>query len=431
MTIHRSRRPAAPSLSRLLSPLAAVALMLPLLASGQASQAPLGEREAVRRALGRAPLADALAAEVDAARADELAARSWRNPVVSYGLEQTRTGGDTAREHTGSVSVPLELSGARGLRGKAAAARVRAAQESASSERVSVAAETRRRFFAVLWRDLRAEALSASAARLEEAARAAERREQSGDVSTFDTLRIVSEREAQRARADAERAAASRARAMLAAIIGEPPPQSTQLAVAGELAPGAAPPLAGLLARAGDGSELRALEAQVEAGELAGRAAARSWIPSLEVTAGVKRVDERDASGTGPVLGLTFPLPFFDRGRPEALRASADRRRAEARSTLAAEEAFAAVTGLHAEAAALAEAAGRSRQDALRRAEVLLSAADAGYRGGELGVVELVDAYRAVLDAELQRIDLAWTARDARISLDEAAGLWGDEEPNS
>jgi cobalt-zinc-cadmium efflux system outer membrane protein len=86
---------------------------------------------------------------------------------------------------------------------------------------------------------------------------------------------------------------------------------------------------------------------------------------------------------------------------------------------------------LHAEATALGEAARRSQQDARRRAEVLLAAADAGYRGGELGVVELVDAYRAALDAELQRIDLAWTARDARIALDEAAGLGSDEEPKS
>jgi cobalt-zinc-cadmium efflux system outer membrane protein len=411
--------------------LAATLLACPLFASGQEPPRPLDERDAVRRALARAPLAAELAAEVDAARADEVAARTWGNPVVSYDFEQVRGGGMTSREHTGSMSVPLELSGARRLRGQAAAARVRAAKESASGERVAVAAEVRRRFFAVLWRDLRAAALSASVTRLESASAAAERREASGDVSMFDTTRIVAERESQRTRAEAERAAAARARAMLAAIIGEPLPEATQLTVSGELGPGTTPPLAALLERAGDRPDLRALEAQVEAGELAGRAAARSWIPRLDVGAGVKHVEERGASGTGPVVGLSFPLPFFERGQGEALRASAEKRRAEARSKLIATDAVATVVGLHAEAAALAEAASRSQEDARRRAEVLLSAADAGYRGGELGVVELVDAYRAALDAELQQIDLAWTARDARIALEEAAGLGSDEEPNS
>jgi cobalt-zinc-cadmium efflux system outer membrane protein len=218
---------------------------------------------------------------------------------------------------------------------------------------------------------------------------------------------------------------------MLAAIIGEPLPQAAQLTVSGELGPGMTPPLAALLDRAGARPDLRALKAQVDAGELAGRAAARAWIPRLDLGAGVKHVEERGASGTGPVVGLSFPLPFFDRGQGDALRASAEKRRAEARSKLVAADAAATVAGLHAEAAALAEAARRSQEDAPRRAEVLLSAADAGYRGGELGVVELVDAYRAALDAELQQVDLAWTARDARIALDEAAGLGSDEEPNS
>jgi cobalt-zinc-cadmium efflux system outer membrane protein len=430
VTTRRSRTRVAPTAGRFFVAIAALVTAAPLPAAAQEPTAPLDERETVRRALDRAPLSDALTAEVDAARADEVAARTWGNPVLSYDFEQTR-GGTAAREHTGTLSVPLELSGARGLRAGAAAARVRAARESTRGERVAVAAEARRRFFAVLWRDRRAAALRASADRMEAAAVAAERREASGDVSTFDATRIVAEREAQGARAEAERAAAARARALLAAIVDEPLPRAAQLAVVGELAPAATPPLPMLLDRAADRSDLRALRADAEAGELAARAASRSWIPRLEVGAGVKHVAEAGASGTGPTLGVAFPLPFFDRAQGETLRARAEERRAQARTKLVAADAAATVAGLHAEATALAEAARRSEQDARRRAELLLSSADAGYRGGELGVVELVDAYRAALEAELQRIDLAWTARDARIALDEAAGLGSDEEPNS
>jgi cobalt-zinc-cadmium efflux system outer membrane protein len=431
MPCPRSRRLAAPTAGRFFSLVAAVLLALPSSPSAQEQRTPLEERDAVRRALSRAPLVDALAARVEVARADEIAARTWGNPVASYGFEQTRGGGTTAREHTGTVSVPLEISGARGLHGDAAAARVRATREEVRGERTAVAAEARRRFFAVLWRDRRAAALSASAARLETVASSAERREASGDVSAFDAARIVAEREAQRARAEAEAAAAARARALLAAIVGEPLEGATRLAVAGELAPDPTPAVATFLARAADRADLRALRAQEEAGELASRAAARSWVPRLEVGAGVKNVNDGGGSATGPVFGISIPLPFFDRAQGEALRASSEQRRAVARSKLVLAEAAATVGGLHAEAAALANVGHRSQAEARRRAEVLLSAADAGYRGGELGVVELVDAYRAALDAELQQIDLAWTARDARIALDEASGLSADEDPNS
>jgi cobalt-zinc-cadmium efflux system outer membrane protein len=431
MTPPRSRTPAEPTVGRFFVALTVAALALPPFASGEDSSTPLDEREAVRRALARAPLVESLAAQVDVARADERTARTWGNPIASYGFEQTRGGGTTAREHTGTISVPLEISGARSLRADAAAARVQSAREEVRRERTVVASEARRRFFAVLWRDRRAAALSASAARLEGVASATERREASGDVSAFDAALIVVEREAQRARAAAEAAAAARARALLAATIGEPLHDAARITVAGELSPGAAPELATFLDRVPGRADLRALQAQEEAGELAGRAAARSWIPPLELGAGVKYVADGGTSGTGPVVGISIPLPLFDRAQGEAARASAEQRRAAGRSKLVAAEAAATVAGLHAEAAALADVARRSQTEARRRAEVLLSAADAGYRGGELGAVELVDAYRAALDAELHQIDLAWNAREARIALDEAAGLVGDEEPNS
>ena len=50
------------------------------------------------------------------------------------------------------------------------------------------------------------------------------------------------------------------------------------------------------------------------------------------------------------------------------------------------------------------------------------SIADAAYRGGELGILELLDAFRGAVDDELQGLELALLARRARIELERAAG---------
>lgn len=52
----------------------------------------------------------------------------------------------------------------------------------------------------------------------------------------------------------------------------------------------------------------------------------------------------------------------------------------------------------------------------------LVRTAEAAYAGGELGILELLDAYRGALDAELQALELEWGARRARIEVDRALG---------
>jgi cobalt-zinc-cadmium efflux system outer membrane protein len=52
----------------------------------------------------------------------------------------------------------------------------------------------------------------------------------------------------------------------------------------------------------------------------------------------------------------------------------------------------------------------------------LVRSAEASYRGGEIGVLELLDAYRSGRDDKLRRLDLEVEARRARIVLDATVG---------
>ena len=193
--------------------------------------------------------------------------------------------------------------------------------------------------------------------------------------------------------------------------------------VVGDLLPVTPPPtLDVLLEQLPARRDLRALEATVAAAELQGRASARWWLPEIEIGAGLKSVEMADERLNGFIASGAIPLPLLNRNQDEAMHAAAEAQVARGRRRVELAEAAGEVRGVHAQAVRLAEAArlGRSEGDSEWRA--LAQTAEAAYHGGEGGILELVDAYRAQLDAELQILDLEWRARRARIELDRLTG---------
>lgn len=381
---------------------------------------PLDEEEAVRRSLARPALEQQLRARVDLARADVRSARRWPSPEASWSHEQLRTGGATEREDVALLSQRLDLSGRRGLRGDAAERRVEAAEAEAALLRLDAEWEVRRAFADALAGERRTAVLGAAAERLEAVGAAVERRAASGDVAGYDRRRVERERALLLGRLDVEEGGRSRAHARLAALTGASDP-SAPLLLRGDLAAGAPPPLSALLERLPARADLRALELEARSGELEARAAGRWFIPEVEVGGGLKSVDGGSGRDSGFAAALTVPLPIFSRDGDERLRGEARARGAQGRRALALDAARAEVAGLHAEATRLAAAAARHRAGAAD-ASPLLRSAEAAYRGGEVGVLELVDAYRSALEAELALVELEWDARRARIDLDRTSG---------
>jgi len=397
---------------------AALSLATPAIADEPPS--PLDEYEAVRRALSRPALADELRARVDLARADEIAARRWPNPEASWSHEQVRAGDATERQDVAVLSQRFDLSGRRGLRGDAAARRVETASADAAHFRLDVEAETRRAFADALAAERRVATLRAAAERLEGVAAAVARRAASGDVAGYDRRRVERERLTVLGRLDVEEGALARARARLAALIGAADP-TAPLALRGDLAASAPPPLAALTERLPSRPDLRALDFEARSGELEARAAGRWFIPEVELGGGLKTVDG-SGRDSGFAATLAIPIPLFSRDQDERLRGDARARAARGRLSLALDAARADVAGLHAEATRLAAAAARYRESGAADPAALLRSAEAAYRGGEVGVLELIDAYRAVLDADLSLVELEWAARRARIDLDRTSG---------
>jgi len=405
------RMPARPTLARCL---ALAGLLAPAIASAQ-----LTEDEAVQRALARPEVRDLVEGEVDVARGEAIRAGLWPNPVLSYTREETRGGPAGAKDDLALLTQTFDLSGKRGRRGEAAGRQVEATRARGASARLALEVEVRVRFHELLAAEQRVAATAGALRRIETLATAVGRRQAAGDASGYDRGRLERERASIAARAAVEGAGLARARARLGGLLGgEDAP-----AVTGDLVPaGPPPPLDRLTSRVASRPDLRALSEEAEAGSLVARAGARAWIPELTLSGGYKGSVVQDERLTGFAVGVSVPFPLFDRGQDEALRGSGRARAARARLALETDAASAEVRGLHAQASLLAEAANRFRAEALEPSRRLITTADAAYRGGELGILELVDAHRGALDAELQALELDLTARRARLDLDLATG---------
>ncbi|MHB0970431.1 MAG: TolC family protein [Thermoanaerobaculia bacterium] len=382
-----------------------------LLTVGSASAQPITESDAVSRALARQPFANLQQSAREASRASTLSAALWSNPSISY-LEEP---GGVDHETALTMTQRIELAG-RGLRINAAKTRERAVDLDLASARLDVARATRLAFHELVAAERGVAVAGAWRATIEKASATVAALQRGGEVSGYDRRRAERELLSIDARLRTARARLAGARERLAAILGV---EASALSVAGELLP-AEPVDAGvLLAAIPSRPDIRAAALRAEAAMLQKRAAGRWWIPAAEITAGQKTLAD-DTDGT--VFGAALSFPLFDRRQTEALVSISEERSARARHGLLLATASGEVRALAAEAHELRASAVAFRENAIASSEGLLQIADVAYRAGEIGILELLDASRAAIDADTEVIDLELRARIAAIELRHAAG---------
>ena len=376
----------------------------------------LTEAEAVARMRAEHPRVTALRFGVREFAADARGRTLPPNPAVAY----TREEAGAAVDDFLLVSQELPLWGRRRLLGEAAGHAVSARAAEADARLLAVETELRLVFADLLLAQARVRSLAAGAGRLDGLIAVLRTREEQGEGSRFDRLRA--EREA--AEVDADRALADIARrqaqARLAAFFaaGTDP---DGLTAAGRLDDYPAPESASAPPPEGR-RDHRALGLEAQRWGAEGRAARRLRLPSAQVTGGLKRSTGLGSTGAGFVLGASLSVPLFDRGQTQAARASAARSRVEAERRALAARIAAEVRAASAAAVGERELADRYRAESVSRADELVAIATAAYEEGEFGILELLDAHRVSLRANLRSLDLSASARRAAVELDRAAG---------
>jgi cobalt-zinc-cadmium efflux system outer membrane protein len=363
------------------------------------------DRSRSGRAVKREP-ACALRAEVDLARADALVAGRVPNPRLTVSREAAAG----VTESFLLVSQSLPITGRRGMQIDSAAERVRASELRADDMQRRLRAEVRRAFVDLSVLEGRERELNSALQSLQSLAETLSRREKAGDAAGFDRLR------AERGRwTSPPRWRGPRRRAWPGALAsfffpdsprprGAASAEQPPLPSADDLRPGRKG-----TARSG------AMDRDIEAARLAGRAAGRSVVPETEIVGGLKTsgaVDDR----YGSVLSVVASIPLFDRARPEKAQAAARELLATAERDRLRAEIASAVRGLRLSAQERRGTAESYRREAVPRSDELRRIAQVSYDAGERGILELLDAYRSA--APPARLWLGRRRRRADIDLE-------------
>ncbi|MGQ0508308.1 MAG: TolC family protein [Myxococcaceae bacterium] len=385
----------------------------------------LTESEYVERVLEASLEAKVLEAEAALARAESVGAGVWPNPSVEWERQPNPTEDQVVgAQHVFVASIPLVLSGRLGLEADSATRGAEAGEARWTRARAELRREATLAFASVLAAAERRALLQRSLSTLQGLTRVIEAREKAGEAAGYDRTRITLERavveDELRAATLEERRAKRTALRLLGPGVVELPRLS------GELAPKRAmPDTAVLLRELASRSDLKALKLDEESAELAKRAAARSWIPELSVTAGALLLEAAQPSArTGYVVGLGIPLPLFDRGQGPRARAEARQKLAVARYERLLRVARVELAATVDELAARRERLERHTSDVLARAEELRTITAAGYRGGSADLLALVDAERVAREAGLTAVHLTFEVNTSEAELLLIAGAY-------
>jgi cobalt-zinc-cadmium efflux system outer membrane protein len=124
----------------------------------------------------------------------------------------------------------------------------------------------------------------------------------------------------------------------------------------------------------------------------------------------------------GPVVSLSVDLPLFNKGQAEKTVAAAEAARTRARRQALESQILADVRGAHESLLLRRRIAEQYEDDSGRRAEELREIAEVAYAEGELGILELLDAFRVSQQSKLRLLELRAAAKLAEIDLDRAMG---------
>ncbi|MGM0450510.1 MAG: TolC family protein [Pseudomonadota bacterium] len=367
------------------------------------------------------PLKRETVARVEGAEARAEQADRWPNPRLEVTQERVDAGGATTRERTYSLSQQFDFSGQQEFEAKAARARATGIRHGNDWRRVKHRSRVRQRFHAALLEQRRVEALRDALDRMDGVAAMVEERRQAGDISGYDQSRIGRERAGIQARLDQARAALQHRRESLHALLETDKRQVSQR-LTGELQPDLPSSLQTYMDRANQRADLKRLQARAESAESAQRAAGRAWIPDPTLGVGFNRVKQPGSDGGGLLFSVSLPIPAFNQGQAEAAEAAARRNEAEAGRLGRIREVRARIRGLWRQTRSLIESIETFREEALMRSRELTEFAESSYGAGEIGILELLDAYSGQLDARLRVLEMAHEARVAAIELHQSSG---------
>ncbi len=386
-----------------------VAFVIPVLVIAE----PLSETGSLQLGLEHPDFIRLLESQVEGARGELIKSQSWANPELELSREEA---GDETE--TGVwLHQPIDFSGRRRLDQDTSEMKIRVAEAGNELQRVERIADIRRSFYQALFHQQKQQLFAQWVDRFSSVEADMRKREAAGDVSGYDRLRISREQASVLARRRGSQAEFEAAWQQLLGKIGQENSHNFNR-IDGHLLPGELPALSKVLGGADQYPVLVQRSQQAEAARLNARSVARSHIPELTFGVGHKAIDRPGADESGLMLSASVALPLFDRKQGEQQQARAKAIQAESEYQLASQQLRAEIRSLWTKADQTSTNARLFSEQNVAPSFELVRIAEASYDANEIGVLELIDAYRSALDAEISALTLAIDARLVRIDLD-------------
>jgi len=379
--------------------------------------------QCLEMARAQSPLVRASQARHEAATARIASARAWPYPVVGYDsdLQPQLFHFSQAEESYLGVSQLFEFPGKRGARGKIAAREADVVLAGGDLVRLSLAYEVKRAFGRLLLAQDKLTYVRQNLELAREFLRKTEHMLEAGDVAQVEVLRArVEESKA----SNAERVAATGvhlARAHLAFLLARPAAQPFD--VVGQLGEAPAPGgLDALVQRALEARpEIRQIELALARERLVEKQARLDYLPDLEVGVAQHRIQGLPSTWD---VTFSFPVPLYFWQRPKGPIAEAQaNRRALDREA----ENLSNAIRLEVEEAHTNAVSARSRirlfeEEILRPAQEVHDMLLFSYQEGGIGGIELIEARRTLVEAQVDYADALFEYDLAVAALEKAVG---------
>ena len=375
----------------------------------------LSLRQAVEQALAHHPELAVADAEVQALGGASLQARARPNPELSFTQEGTKS---PSRTTTVQINQPIELGGKRQARMTAAERAAELARADLSARRHAIAAAVVTAFFDVLTIQERLRLAEAALELSQRSSLATSQRVKAGKLSPVEETKAKVAEANVRIELAQARSESSAARARLASAMGSP---LGPLVLEGRLDD--LPPIQnyeGFQAQLDQSPALQRAEMEVRRRQALTAVENARRISDITVSLGAKR--DQEQGRTQAVIGLSIPLPLFDRNEGNILEAlkREDKARLELASTRMQLESEAIqarerLSSARAEAQSLAA-------DVVPGAQSAYDAATKGFELGKFSFLEALDAQRTLLQARSQYLKALAEAHRASAELHRILG---------
>jgi outer membrane protein, heavy metal efflux system len=374
------------------------------------------EAVVVQKFLEQSPHAREARARVAVAEAETRSRTLYANPSLNFSHE------GAGRTEFFQAEQTLPVTGRLRLLRQAGSALVRVTEAEGAFSLRQARSSLRQAFYRTLAAQQTESIQVAGLKDIENVIRVLAAREREGEGSKFDRLRTERERAELLAELALLRASTALDRGQLLAFL----PEGTNITVlSGQLETQpltvTEPELA--LRALSLREDYRAEQRRVEQYRLEQRAAERLRFPEPLLNAGLKRAEVgQRGMVSGPVLGITIPLPLFNKGQADVARYSAEQERASARLDGLARQIRAAVNGAFQAFALRKRAHDEYRSQLAETGPELVRIATVAYQEGEIGILQLLDAYRVQRQAQLRMLEIQAAVKEAQIELERIVG---------